>query len=88
MLFGEKCIIFVLAKRREPQTGGFSPFFGPRTRFFTSELKFFLGVSAKFLGVSAKFLGAVCARGGFIRIFCGPEIIKDIKNLYSEKVGF
>ena len=27
LLFGEKCIIFVLAKRREPINKGFSPLF-------------------------------------------------------------
>ena len=57
MDFGRKCIIFVLAKRREPIYTGLSPLFLPLNQLFylgdrknTSEIVFFLGVIRKFLG--------------------------------------
>ena len=59
--FAGKCIIFVLGKRREPQTCGFSPSFLVKILTYrvcftsdieknTSEINFFLGVSGIFLG--------------------------------------
>ena len=55
--FAEKCIIFVLAKRREPIDKGFSPlfsfFFGRKNHCFTKHLEKFI------------------YRRGFSKCFCG-----------------
>ena len=57
LLFGEKCIIFVLAKRREPINKGFSPLFsyenGRKNHCFT------------------KHIGKFICRSGFSTGFCG-----------------
>ena len=55
--FAEKCIIFVLAKRREPINKGFSPLFscenGPKNHCFTKHIEKFI------------------CRSGFSKCFCG-----------------
>ena len=57
LLFDEKCIIFVLAKRREPIDKGFSPLFsyenGPKNHYFTKHVE-----------------NSKC-RSGFSKCFCG-----------------
>ena len=57
LLFGEKCIIFVLAKRREPIDKGFSPLFScenaPKNHYFT------------------KHIENSIIRSGFSKCFCG-----------------
>ena len=57
LLFDEKCIIFVLAKRREPIDKGFSPLFScenaPKNHCFTKHIEKFI------------------CRSGFSNCFCG-----------------
>ena len=64
--FGEKYIIFVLAKRRKPVNKGFSPLFsyenGQKSGCSTKHLENFIGRSEKFLSESGFFLGGVGAR--------------------------
>ena len=66
LLFGAKCIIFVLAKRRTPIYKGFSPLFlcenGRKNHCFTKHIEKFIcrsGFSKCFCG---NFLGQVGAR--------------------------
>ena len=64
--FGEKYIIFVLAKRRKPVNKGFSPLFlcenGQKSGCSTKHLENFIGRSEKFLSESGFSLGEVGAR--------------------------
>ena len=62
----EKCIIFVLAKRREPHARGFSPFILLKIRlFYLRDKNFFLGDKNFFLVDRNFFL--------VDRIFFGPS---------------
>ena len=65
MDFSGKCIIFVLAKRREPQTNGLSPLFLRKNltvkSYSTSEIEKILSEIEIFLEVSGNFLGELVA---------------------------
>ena len=64
--FAEKCIIFVLAKRREPIDKGFSPLFsyenGPKNHCFTKHLEKFICRREISTGFCGNFSGQVGAR--------------------------
>ena len=64
--FGEKYIIFVLAKRRKPVNKGFSPLFsyenGQKSGCSTKHLENFICRSEKFLSESGFSIGEVGAR--------------------------
>ena len=63
LLFGEKCIIFVLAKRRMPIDKGFSPLFLPHYKGRnTSDVEKFIRQIGFFFSESGFFLGEVGAR--------------------------
>ena len=66
LLFGAKCIIFVLAKRREPIDKGFSPLFscenGQKSGCSTKHVEKFICRSENFLSESGFPLGEVGAR--------------------------
>ena len=68
--FAEKCIIFVLAKRREPIDKGFSPLFScenaPKNHCFTKHLEKFICRREISTGFSGNFSGQVGARIGDI----------------------
>ena len=57
MDFGEKCIIFVLAKRREPVDAGFLLFFGVKINvFYLRDRKIYLR-DKNFFGLGRIFFG-------------------------------
>ena len=65
LLSGEKCIIFVLAKRREPIDKGFSPLFscenGQKNHCFTKHVEKFIcrrEISTGFCGIFSGQIGA------------------------------
>ena len=64
--FAEKCIIFVLAKRREPIDKGFSPLFsyenGRKNHCFTKHIEKFICRREISTGFSGNFSGQVGAR--------------------------
>ena len=64
--FDGKCIIFVLAKRREPVNKGFSPLFyakmASKKGFFTKHIEKFICLRKNFLGLSGFFSGKVGER--------------------------
>ena len=64
--FAEKCIIFVLAKRREPIDKGFSPLFlrklGQKNHCFTKHIEKFICRREISTGFSGIFSGQVGAR--------------------------
>ena len=64
--FAEKCIIFVLAKRREPIDKGFSPLFScenaQKNHCFTKHLEKFICRSGFSIGFCGNFSGQVGAR--------------------------
>ena len=66
LLFDEKCIIFVLAKRREPIDKGFSPLFlrkmGQKNHCFTKHIEKFICRREISTGFSGNFSGQVGAR--------------------------
>ena len=66
LLFDEKCIIFVLAKRREPIDKGFSPLFSyenaPKNHCFTKHIEKFICRREISTGFSGNFSGQVGAR--------------------------
>ena len=66
LLFGEKCIIFVLAKRREPIDKGFSPLFlrkmGQKNHCFTKHIEKFICRREISTGFCGNFSGQVGAR--------------------------
>ena len=66
LLSGEKCIIFVLAKRREPINKGFSPLFScenaPKKHCFTKHIEKFICRSGFSIGFCGNFSGQVGAR--------------------------
>ena len=70
LLFDEKCIIFVLAKRREPIDKGFSPLFScenaQKNHCFTKHLEKFICRREISTGFSGNFSGQVGARIGDI----------------------
>ena len=74
-----KCIIFVLAKRREPVNTGFSPlFFAQKNRIFTSEINFSTLLRNFFLGVCGFFLRNVG------RFFADAERLNVKRYLFSK----
>ena len=70
--FAEKCIIFVLAKRREPIDKGFSPLFScenaQKNHCFTKHIEKFICRSGFSIGFCGNFSGQVGARNGDIGI--------------------
>ena len=60
--FGGKCIIFVLAKRREPQTQGFLLFFLPNIREEIHRKLEILDAFADFLNAFAEIFLALSVR--------------------------
>ena len=66
LLFGAKCIIFVLAKRREPIDKGFSPLFyaenGPKNHCFTKHIENSICRREISTGFCGNFSGQVGAR--------------------------
>ena len=68
--FAEKCIIFVLAKRREPIDKGFSPLFScenaPKNHCFTQHIEKFICRRKISTGFCGNFSGQVGARNGDI----------------------
>ena len=66
LLFGEKCIIFVLAKRRMPIDKGFSPLFSyentPKNHCFTKHIEKFICRREISTGFCGNFSGQVGAR--------------------------
>ena len=66
LLFDEKCIIFVLAKRREPIDKGFSPLFScenaQKNHRFTKHIEKFICRREISTGFSGNFSGQVGAR--------------------------
>ena len=66
LLFGAKCIIFVLAKRREPIDKGFSPLFlrkmGQKNHCFTKPIEKFICRREISTGFCGNFSGQVGAR--------------------------
>ena len=64
--FAEKCIIFVLAKRREPIDKGFSPLFlrkmGQKNHCFTKHIEKFICRREISTGFCGNFSGQVGAR--------------------------
>ena len=66
LLFDEKCIIFVLAKRREPIDKGFSPLFSyenaQKNHCFTKHIEKFICRREISTGFSGNFSGQVGAR--------------------------
>ena len=70
--FAEKCIIFVLAKRREPIDKGVSPLFScenaPKNHYFTKHLEKFICRSGFSICFCGNFSGQVGARNDDIEI--------------------
>ena len=63
LLSGEKCIIFVLAKRREPETQGSFLFFCPIIKEEIHRKLEFLYALADFLNALAEIFLALSVRG-------------------------
>ena len=88
MDFGENCIIFVLAKRREPVDAGFLLFFGVKINvFYLRDRKIYLR-DKFFFGLGRNFFGPGRIAKLRFRNFFGPEIIKNIKVFQTKNVGF
>ena len=90
MDFGGKCIIFVLAKRREPIDTGVSPLFLAKIGVKKVVLHYELVISTLrrkiFLGVCEKFFRNVGLCGRNSEVFLGVEIIKEVKVFSSKKL--
>ena len=86
--FRVKLLYLCIAKRREPITSGFSPFFGPKKGYFTSEIEKFTSEIKIFFSESGFFSGYVGARSGFPASYFGVQFIKNIKVFRAKKFDF